>query len=90
MSEQKLWVTLSDVEMQTLSALQVEMGVSTPDEVMRALIQQAHTRAAITCPACGHAAQQTAADAAHCDSCMSVLRLSDQIWTVAATRPATA
>lgn len=90
MSEQKLWVALSEVELQTLSALQAEMGVSSPDEVMRTLIQQAHTRAAITCPACGHAAQQSAADVARCDSCMSVLYLSDQIWTVVATRPKTA
>lgn len=86
MSEQKLWINLNQDETQTLAALQAEMGLSSPDEVMHALIRQAHTRAAISCPACGHAAQVTAADSARCDSCMSVLHLSDQIWTVVTTR----
>lgn len=86
MSEQKLWINLNQDETETLAALQAEMGLSSPDEVMHALIRQAHTRAAISCPACGHAAQVTAADSARCDSCMSVLHLSDQIWTVVTTR----
>lgn len=86
MSEQKLWINLNQDETQTLAALQAEMGLSSPDEVMHALIRQAYTRAAISCPACGHAAQLTTADSARCDSCMSVLHLSDQIWTVVATR----
>lgn len=87
MSEQKLWVNLNQDEAQTLAALQAEMGLSSPDQVLHALIRQAHTRAAISCPACGHSAQLTAADSARCDSCMSVLHLSDQIWTVVAARP---
>ena len=86
MSDQRLWVNLNQEELQTLAALQAEMGVDSADEVMRTLIRQAHTRAAITCPACGHAAHQTAEDAARCDSCMSVLQLSDQLWTVVTTR----
>ncbi len=86
MSEHKLWVNLSEDEVQTLAALQAEMGLGGADEVMHALIRQAHTRAAISCPACGHAAHLTTADQARCDSCMSVLHLSDQIWVVAASR----
>ncbi len=86
MSEHRLWVDLNEDEMQTLAALQAEMDLASADQVMRALIRQAYTRAAITCPACGHAAHLTAEDAARCDSCMSVLRLSDQLWTVVATR----
>ncbi len=87
MSEQKLWINLNQDESQTLAALQAEMGLGSPDEVMHALIRQAHARAAISCPACGHSAQLTTQDSARCDSCMSVLHLSDQIWTVATTRP---
>ncbi len=87
MSEQKLWINLNQDETQTLAALQAEMGLGSPDEVMHALIRQAHTRAAISCPTCGRSAQLTTADSARCDSCMSVLHLSDQIWTVVTTRP---
>jgi len=89
MSEQKLWVNLSEDDVQTLAALQAEMGLGGPDEVMHALIRQAHTRAAISCPACGHSAQLTAEDSARCDGCMSILHLSDQIWTIVTTRPTT-
>lgn len=86
MGEKKLWVDLDDDELQVLSTLQAEMGLQSPDDVMHALIRQAHTRATIVCPACGHSAQLTAQDEARCDSCMSVLRLSDQLWTVAVNR----
>jgi hypothetical protein len=88
MSEQRLWVNLNEDEVQTLAALQAEMGLGSPDEVMRALIHQAHTRAVVFCPACGHSAQLTAEDSARCDSCMSLLHMSDQIWTVVTTRSA--
>lgn len=86
MSDHKLWVDLTKDELQMLASLQAEMGLASPDEVMHALIRQAHTRAAISCPACGHAAHLTTEDQARCDSCMSVLQLSGQIWVVAATR----
>jgi hypothetical protein len=90
MSEHKLWVHVSDDEIQTLAALQAEMGLGSTNEVMHALIRQAHTRASISCPACGHAAHLTAEDRARCDGCMSLLQLSDQIWTVVTTRSQTA
>jgi uncharacterized Zn finger protein len=90
MSEQKLWVNLSEEDVQTLAALQADMGLGSPGEVMHALIRQAHTRATISCPACGHSAQLTAEDSARCDGCMSIMHLSDQIWTVVTTRQETA
>jgi tRNA(Ile2) C34 agmatinyltransferase TiaS len=86
MSDKKLWVDLSDDELQVLGALQAEMGLDSPNAVMHALIRQAHTRATIVCPACGHSAQVATQDEARCESCMSILRLSDQLWTVAASR----
>jgi hypothetical protein len=82
----KLWVDLNDEEVDTLAALQSELGLGTLDDVMHALIRQAHTRASIVCPACGHSAQVTAEQEARCDSCMSILRLTDDVWTVAVSR----
>jgi hypothetical protein len=86
MSERKLWVDLTDEDLQVLNALQVEMGAQSLNDVVQALIRQVHTRATIVCPACGHSAQLTAQDEARCESCMSLLRLSDQLWTVAVSR----
>lgn len=86
MSDEKLWVDLNAEEMQMLSTLQAEMALSSPRDVMHALIRQAFTRATIVCPACGHSAQLTAQDQARCESCMSILQLSDQLWTVATSR----
>lgn len=88
MGANKLWLDLNDEELHVLSALQAEMGLENPNEVMHALIRQAHTRATIVCPACGHSAQLATQDEARCESCMSILRLSDDLWTVAATRGA--
>jgi hypothetical protein len=88
MSDRKLWVDLNEEDLAMLTALQAEMGAANINEVMHALIRQAHTRATIVCPACGHSAQLTAWDQARCESCMSVLELGDQLWTVAAGRVA--
>ena len=79
MSDKKLWVDLNDEELQVLSTLQAEMALDSLDDVMHALIRQAHTRATIVCPACGHSAQLTAQEEARCESCMSILQLSDQL-----------
>jgi predicted RNA-binding Zn-ribbon protein involved in translation (DUF1610 family) len=84
----KLWVDLSQEDLNILWALQQEMGLSSAEEVMQALIHQAYTRAVIVCPNCGHAAQRTAEDEARCTSCMSLLHLSDAMWQVAVTRSA--
>lgn len=86
----KLWLDLTEQELGVLESLREEMGVTNMEEVMHALIRQAHKRAEIVCPACGHAAQVTAEDEARCDACMSVLRISDQIWQVVVTRSAEA
>lgn len=87
MKQNDLWVNLSPEETQMVAALQTEMGLKSADEVMHELIRQAHTRVAISCPTCGHAAQRTATDKAQCDSCMSVIQLTDDIWRVITTRP---
>jgi predicted RNA-binding Zn-ribbon protein involved in translation (DUF1610 family) len=86
--QQKVWVDLSQEDLNILWSLQQEMGLSSVEEVMHALIRQAYTRAVIVCPNCGHAAQLTAEDEARCTSCMSLLHLSDEIWQVAVTRSA--
>ena len=86
MAERKLWLDLSDEEIETLAALRVDMGAASNDEVLHMLIRQAHTRAIIVCPACGHSAQWTTQDEARCDSCMSLLHLSDDVWTVIVAR----
>ena len=44
MSDKKLWVDLNDEELQVLSTLQAEMALGSLNDVMRALIWQAHTR----------------------------------------------
>ena len=85
--ENKLWINLNDDELQTLQALQSEMGLDNPEAVMRLLLQQAHSRAAISCPTCGHSAHRTEQDRAKCDSCMSVLQLSNDIWSLVSVRP---
>lgn len=84
--QQKVWVDLSQEDLNILWSLQQEMGLSSVEEVMHALIRQAYTRAVIVCPNCGHAAQLTTEDEARCTSCMSLLHLSDEIWQVAVTR----
>lgn len=85
-SAEKVWLDLSDDELNMLRALQQDMGLARVDQVMHALIRQAYTRAVIVCPNCGHAAQLTAEDEARCTSCLSILQLSDDIWQVVATR----
>lgn len=84
---EKMWVDLSEEDLNMLHALQQEMGLARVDQVVQALIRQAYTRAEIVCPNCGHAAQLTAEDEARCTSCMSLLQLSDDMWQVAVTRP---
>lgn len=87
-SEAKVWVDLNDEEVSMLEVLQADMGLASTQEVMHVLIRQAHSRAAIVCPNCGHSAQRNAADEARCESCLSILQLSNDIWQVVATRAA--
>ena len=83
----RVWLELSPEELDALEVLRKEMGASSADEVMHSLIRQAHMRAAIVCPNCGHAAQLTAEDQARCESCFSVLQLGDEVWRIVVSRP---
>lgn len=75
-----IWLSLSSEEQEAVASLQQEMGFSSPDAVLHALLRQAAQRALVVCPACGHSARQTAADQASCAECLSVLHLTDGIW----------
>ena len=75
-------LTLSPAEQEAVSALQQELGLETPSEVMQTLLRQAAQRALVVCPSCGHSVRKTASDEASCAECMSVLHLTDGIWQV--------
>ena len=79
---QTVVLSLSDDEQAAVQALQQEMGLDDPAEVMQLLLRQASQRAKVVCPSCGHSASRTGADDATCVSCMSVIHLSDGIWQV--------
>jgi hypothetical protein len=73
---------LSPEEQVAVEALQQEMGLESPDDVVHMLLRQAYQRVAVVCPTCGHSARKTTEDEAKCVECMSVLHLSDGIWEV--------
>lgn len=75
-------IDLDDDELQAVSALQQEMGLADPGEVMHLLLRQAAQRVLVVCPTCGHSARKTAEDEASCAACMSVIHLSDGIWEI--------
>lgn len=60
-----------------LESLRQEMGLSSRDEVIRALVRQAYHRTQIICPSCGAKAKKTAEGKAECEECLSVLRLAE-------------
>lgn len=64
-------------EFDMLESLRQEMGLTSIDEVMRALVRQAYHRTQILCPSCGGSARKTLEGKAECDECMSVLRLAE-------------
>jgi hypothetical protein len=64
-------------ETDMLESLRQEMGLSTTDEVIRALVRQAYQRTQILCPSCGGKARTLADGRAECSECMSVLRLAE-------------
>jgi hypothetical protein len=80
--EDRVTLNLNEEEQQAVAALQQEMGLQNPEEVVHLLLRQAAQRALVVCPSCGHSARKTAQDEASCVSCMSVLQLSDGIWEV--------
>jgi hypothetical protein len=82
----KIIVSLSSEEQAAIQELQQEMGLADAEDVMQMLLRQASQRALVVCPSCGHSAQRNALDDATCNSCMSVLHLSDGIWEVIQTQ----
>jgi len=78
---------LTPEEREAVAALQSEMGLDNPEDVMRLLLRQASQRALVVCPSCGHSARKTTIDEATCASCMSVIHLSDGIWEVISLQP---
>jgi len=79
---QTISLALTPEEQEAVDALQQEMGLAGPSEVIHVLLRQAQQRVSVVCPTCGHSARKTAEDVASCTSCMSVLELSDGIWQV--------
>lgn len=80
--EDSVTLNLNEEEKEAVAALQQEMGLEKPEEVVHLLLRQAAQRALVVCPSCGHSARKTNEDEANCVSCMSVLHLSDGIWEV--------
>jgi hypothetical protein len=87
--ESKVTVELTAQERDMVELLRNELGLASNDEVLRLLLRQALQRRAVVCPTCGHLAQQSAADAASCSSCLSVLHLSEGIWQAMQSHPKT-
>lgn len=79
---QQVVLSLSEDEQAAVQALQQEMDLDDPSDVMQMLLRQASQRAKVVCPSCGHSAKRTDLDDAKCVSCMSVLHLSEGIWQV--------
>jgi hypothetical protein len=71
---------LSEDEQEMVDLLKDEMGLEKREDVMHLLVRQAIQRVAITCPNCGHYAAKTEESKAECQSCMSVITLSEDIW----------
>ena len=81
-NEINLSLELDDEEQEIARVLQEEMGLGSMTEVIHMLVRQARLRTAVVCPTCGHVARKTTEDVAECQSCLSILRLSEDIWTV--------
>ncbi|NOZ50397.1 MAG: hypothetical protein GXP37_10175 [Chloroflexi bacterium] len=71
---------LSPEEQEMIDLLKKEMGLSSTEDVMQALMRQAVQRVSITCPNCGHYAHITKEDKAECSSCLSIITLSEDLW----------
>ena len=80
--EDSVTLNLTPDEREAVVALQQEMGLENPEDVVHLLLRQAAQRALVVCPSCGHSARKNTTDEASCVSCMSVLHLSDGIWQV--------
>jgi protein-arginine kinase activator protein McsA len=81
-TQDELFLNLNSAEQEAVTALQQELGLESPTEVMHTLLRQAAQRALVVCPSCGHSARKTASDEASCSDCMSVIHLTEGIWQV--------
>ncbi len=73
---------LNEQEQEVVEMLKEEMELPSTDDVIRLLVRQEAQRKAVVCPTCGHMARKAAADLANCNSCLSVITLSEGIWEV--------
>lgn len=78
--ERDLHLGLTPEEEEMISILREEMGLDSDEAVVRLLLKQAVQRVAITCPTCGHYARRTGEEEAQCTSCLSVIRLAEDLW----------
>jgi antitoxin component of RelBE/YafQ-DinJ toxin-antitoxin module len=81
-TDNQISIKLSDYDREAVDLLREEMGLEDATEVVEMLLRQAAQRAAIVCPTCSHLARKTAEDEASCNSCLSVIHLTDGIWEV--------
>lgn len=75
-----LRIDLDDREVTMLEALQKELQIEDPDELLGMLVRQAFFRASVSCPRCGHMASQTDESEAVCRDCLSPIRLIEGMW----------
>lgn len=73
---------LNAQEQEVVDMLKEEMHLPSADDVIRLLVRQEAQRKAVVCPTCGHLARKAAEDMANCNSCLSVITLSEGIWEV--------
>ncbi len=75
-----LGIDLDDREANMLEALQKELQIDDPDELLGMLVRQAYFRTSVSCPRCGHMASQTDESEALCRDCLSPIRLIEGMW----------
>jgi hypothetical protein len=75
-------IALDEREQAMLEALQKELHIDDPDELVSMLVRQAYFRTTVACPRCGHMALQTDESEALCRDCLSPLRLIEGMWQV--------
>lgn len=73
---------LNTQEQEVVDMLKEEMHLPSADDVIRLLVRQEAQRKAVVCPTCGHLARKATEDVANCNSCLSVITLSEGIWEV--------
>lgn len=79
-------VQLDEQEQEMIEILKEDLALPSTDDVIRLLVKQEAQRIAVVCPACGHYARKTQQDVASCNSCLSIINLSEGIWEVSQMR----